>query len=189
MPKTRVATMELSEANGSGVSGTIFMTENNFLPGVEIFGQVNGLAVGPHGFHVHTNGAISNNCADAGGHFNPFAVNSGAFVSTSTSLPVLIEFQVPHGAPHAEVRHIGDFGNIQTDSATMPTMVNFIDRFGTLEGSMPNTIAGRAIVVHAGEDDLGLGGNPGSVASGNAGSRVACGVIVPCEFIIVWIFI
>ena len=54
---------------------------------------------------------------------------------------------------------------------------------------MPNTIAGRAIVVHAGEDDLGLGGNPGSVASGNAGSRVACGVIVPCEFIIVWIFI
>ena len=39
------------------------------------------------------------------------------------------------------------------------------------------SIAGRAIVVHAGRDDLGLGGNAGSLASGNAGSRVACCVI------------
>ena len=36
---------------------------------------------------------------------------------------------------------------------------------------------GRAIVVHAEADDLGLGGNEGSLRTGNAGGRVGCGVI------------
>lgn len=31
--------------------------------------------------------------------------------------------------------------------------------------------------MHAGADDLGRGGDAGSIASGNAGSRVACCVI------------
>ena len=39
------------------------------------------------------------------------------------------------------------------------------------------SIIGRAIVVHQGTDDLGLGGSPGSKTTGNAGARVACGVI------------
>ncbi len=38
-------------------------------------------------------------------------------------------------------------------------------------------ILGRAFVVHAGEDDLGLGGDEGSLKTGNAGGRVACGVV------------
>ena len=40
-----------------------------------------------------------------------------------------------------------------------------------------DSIVGRAMVVHAGEDDLGLGGDSGSRASGNAGARVACCII------------
>jgi len=40
-----------------------------------------------------------------------------------------------------------------------------------------NTIIGRAMVVHGGEDDLGDGGDAGSLANGNAGPRVACCVI------------
>ena len=39
------------------------------------------------------------------------------------------------------------------------------------------SIIGRAIVVHEGIDDLGLGGNEGSKTTGNAGGRVGCGVI------------
>ena len=41
----------------------------------------------------------------------------------------------------------------------------------------PESVVGRAIVVHGGEDDLGLGHNASSLKSGNAGPRVACCVI------------
>lgn len=40
----------------------------------------------------------------------------------------------------------------------------------------------RGIVVHAGEDDLGLGDSPLSKTTGNSGDRVACGVI-GCKYI------
>lgn len=39
------------------------------------------------------------------------------------------------------------------------------------------SVVGRACMVHALTDDLGLGGDDGSLATGNAGSRVACGVV------------
>ena len=42
-------------------------------------------------------------------------------------------------------------------------------------------LAGKAIVVHAGEDDLGLGGDDGSLRTGNAGARRACGVVTVME--------
>ena len=68
------AKVELVEANGSGVSGTIFLAQdsNNI---VTVTGEVAGLSNGPHGFHIHATGAVTNNCADAGGHYNPSGVN------------------------------------------------------------------------------------------------------------------
>jgi len=36
--------------------------------------------------------------------------------------------------------------------------------------------------IHQNEDDLGRGGNPGSLATGNAGARIACCVIDPCLY-------
>ncbi len=41
----------------------------------------------------------------------------------------------------------------------------------------PLSVIGRAIVVHANRDDLGKGGHELSLTTGNAGGRVACGVI------------
>ena len=40
-----------------------------------------------------------------------------------------------------------------------------------------HSIAGRALVIHAGEDDLGYGGDSGSLSTGNAGSRAGCCII------------
>lgn len=45
----------------------------------------------------------------------------------------------------------------------------------TFKASFPSY--SRTIVVHAGEDDLGLVDNPDSKLTGNAGGRAGCGVI------------
>lgn len=73
-------------------------------------------------------------------------------------------------------RHAGDLGNIVSPpgSAT-PVAIN--DKQITLGDGGSHDVAGRAIVVHAGEDDLGRGGDEGSTKTGNAGARVACGII------------
>ena len=79
-----------------------------------------------------------------------------------------------HGGPTASVRHVGDLGNVATDSSGAAK--------GTIEDTHvkligPESVIGRMVVVHAGEDDLGKGGNEESLKTGNAGGRAACGVI------------
>ena len=82
--------------------------------------------------------------------------------------------QVNHGAPTDAIRHVGDLGNIFVDSAGNSTFEMF-DPVIALDG--PNSILGRAFVLHSGEDDLGKVGNEGSRKTGNAGSRIACGIV------------
>jgi len=57
--------------------------------------------------------------------------------------------------------------------------VDIVDRLVSLIPNSPvgNNIIGRSIVVHALEDDLGQGGDSGSMTTGNAGARLACGII------------
>lgn len=113
-----------------------------------------GLAAGKHGFHVHEFGDNTNGCTSAGPHFNP-------------------KKQV-HGAPDSEIRHVGDLGNIEAD-ANGVAKINIEDKQISLNGA--NNIVGRALVVHADIDDLGVGGHELSPSTGNAGARIGCGVI------------
>ncbi|KAL0369601.1 UNVERIFIED_CONTAM: Superoxide dismutase [Cu-Zn], chloroplastic [Sesamum angustifolium] len=78
-----------------------------------------------------------------------------------------------HGAPGDEVRHAGDLGNIvaNADGVAEATIV---DSQIPLTG--PNSVVGRAFVVHELEDDLGKGGHELSLTTGNAGGRLACGM-------------
>lgn len=79
-----------------------------------------------------------------------------------------------HGGPTSSTRHVGDLGNINVDSSgTAKGTVE--DKYIKLIG--PESVIGRMVVVHAGEDDLGKGGNEESLKTGNAGGRAACGVI------------
>lgn len=79
-----------------------------------------------------------------------------------------------HGGPLDQIRHIGDLGNVFADSNGIAT-TSFSDAVISLYG--PRSIIGRAIVVHSSEDDLGKSEHPDSHKTGNAGGRVACGVI------------
>ncbi|KAK6200176.1 superoxide dismutase (Cu-Zn) [Scheffersomyces amazonensis] len=106
------------------------------------------------GFHIHTFGDNTNGCTSAGPHFNPFAKT--------------------HGAPEDDDRHVGDLGNITTDSTGLAKGTKQ-DLLVKLLG--PNSILGRTVVVHEGTDDYGKGGHDDSKTTGHAGGRPACGVI------------
>lgn len=79
-----------------------------------------------------------------------------------------------HGDISAAVRHVGDYGNVISD-ANGNIIANFTDSVSKLYG--PMGVIGRTIVLHQLEDDLGLKNDTGSKTTGNAGARLACGVI------------
>ncbi|KAL6089492.1 hypothetical protein STEG23_001258 [Scotinomys teguina] len=97
--------------------------------------------------HVHQFGDLTQGCESTGPHYNPMAV------------------QHP--------QHPGDFGNFVVRDGRLWKYRTGLA--ASLAG--PHSILGRAVVVHAGEDDLGRGGNQASLENGNAGRRLACCVV------------
>ncbi|XP_056327844.1 extracellular superoxide dismutase [Cu-Zn] [Danio aesculapii] len=69
-------------------------------------------------------------------------------------------------------QHPGDFGNFVPVNKKIRQS---LDSPATLFGKL--SILGRSVVIHEGKDDLGRGGNVGSLLNGNAGGRLACCVI------------
>lgn len=137
----------LHPTEGNNVTGTVTFTKSG--NGVKVVADVEGLTPGKHGFHIHQYGDCSApDGTSAGGHFNPEGVD--------------------HGGPEADVRHVGDMGNLEAGNDGTAHL-EYTDDMIQLTGE--HGIIGRAIIVHAGEDDLT------SQPTGAAGARVACGVI------------
>ena len=122
--------------------------------GVRITGMLGGLRPAtPVAFHIHETGDCSAvDASSAGPHFNPLGQ--------------------AHGGPSLAVRHLGDMDNLLPGADGRAT-VDVIARGVVLGGAAANDILGRALVVHAQADDHH------SQPAGNAGARIACGVIRP----------
>lgn len=146
----RQAVAVLAPASGSLVSGKVTLVPMG--DGVHITGTVGSLpANGKFGFHVHEKGDCSAaDATSAGGHFNPAAQ--------------------PHGHAAHGPHHAGDMDNIVSDGQGVARIdVHMVGV--TLGGGAANDIAGRGLIVHADQDDYV------TQPTGNAGARVACGVI------------
>ena len=145
--RTKLAVATLSPA-ASGVGlGVVNFSVNG--TGVDVHVLATGLVPGSvHGFHIHDVG----NCASAdfmsaGNHFNPT--------------------HKPHG-PQDKPHHAGDMPSLLADPAGK------IDARFTLEGVTlggADGFVGHAVILHAVADDYD------AQPSGNAGARIACGVI------------
>jgi len=145
--ETIKAIAQLEHTEGN-VQGAVKFKQKPGQPTI-IKGIVKGLTPGKHGFHIHEFGDLSDGCASAGGHYNPDGVDHGSL----------------------QQGHVGDLGNIVADKSGTARFQIKAERVELSD------IVGRAIVIHADEDDLGQGGDEESLKTGNAGDRVGCGVI------------
>lgn len=143
--------------NKNNITGKIYFFEMKSK--LKINYEIYGLSDGKHGFHIHEYGDLTDGCTSACSHFNPFGKK--------------------HGGLNSSERHAGDLGNIISKNGVSKGTI--FDNVLSLNFKSPTCIIGRMIIVHKDEDDLGLGGNEESSKTGNAGERVACGVIGICK--------
>lgn len=144
------ARVNLASASGSLVSGTLGIMAMG--DGLHVTGEVGGLEPNStHAIHIHEKGDCSAaDASSAGGHFNPHGN--------------------PHGRAGQGAHHGGDMDNIVAD-ANGVARVDVHAMGVVLGGDAPNDALGRAVIVHGGADDYT------SQPTGDAGNRVACGII------------
>lgn len=144
--------------NPKGVQGTVTFYQDSPTHPVRVVFDLRGFQPDQtHAIHIHEFGDTRQGCMSLGGHYNPFGTTHGS-------------------RDHPEhPRHAGDLiNNLQTDHRGR-FQYQYEDPLLSLWGS--ETIYGRSIVIHEGRDDLGLGNNPDSLKTGNAGGRMACAII------------
>ncbi|GHU11644.1 superoxide dismutase [Cu-Zn] [Betaproteobacteria bacterium] len=138
---------DVAPTQGNTVKGSVTFTPE--ANGVKVVANISGLTPGAHGFHIHERGDCSApDATSAGGHFNPT--------------------QQPHGKTDDNAHHVGDLPPLEADAAGNATL-SVVVQGVALSGD--NTIVGRGLIVHAAPDDFT------TQPTGNAGGRVACGVV------------
>ena len=139
--------------NNGKINGVVFLEQFGDLTKIE--GKISGLKPNSsHAIHIHEYGDLTEGCTSCCAHYNPFNMN--------------------HGGPNSADRHVGDLGNLKTNSDGVSVFI-LIDGQVKLGGCY--SVIGRSIVIHEDPDDLGLGNNSDSLTTGHAGKRIACGVI------------
>jgi Cu-Zn family superoxide dismutase len=124
-----------------------------YRTGVRLRAHFTRLPAGLHGFHIHRAGDLrGEGCAGACDH-----LHMGSRV-------------VRHGAapsPGSRIeRHSGDLGNVEEGR-------NYSYYLPDLRAC---DLWGRALIVHADEDDLGRGDFPDSGTTGHSGARIGCAI-------------
>lgn len=150
-PTGKVAYATLNPTQGSTAKGTVKFIQLD--EGVKVVAEIEGIDPGEHGFHIHEFGDCSApDAKSAGGHFNPH--------------------NTLHGSPLDLPRHVGDLGNVAANK-NGKAIYQYVDFLIKLEG--PDSIIGKSVIVHKDRDDFT------SQPSGNAGARLACGLIIEGE--------
>jgi superoxide dismutase, Cu-Zn family len=140
----------IRDANGNIVGSAEFDQKRN---GVEVEASVHNLPPGFHGFHIHSVGSCVPPFTSAGGHLNPSGLNHP---SHAGDMPVLL---------------INEDGKGEIEFKT--------DRFTVADLFDAD---GSALIIHANPDNYAnvtRYGTPdaSTLATGDAGGRIACGVI------------
>jgi Cu-Zn family superoxide dismutase len=139
----------LHATSGNKAHGTVRFTQDG--ESVKVVADLEGLNPGQkHAFHIHEFGDCSApDGMSAGGHYNPE--------------------KHPHALPDGtNPRHAGDLGNVEANASGTAHYEITVQNISI--AGMKNPIIGRGVIVHAKADD-------GSQPVGNAGGRIACGVI------------
>ncbi|REL29235.1 superoxide dismutase family protein [Rhodohalobacter sp. SW132] len=133
---------------GSQAEGVVRFYQTD--EGIRVVAEISQLEPNSaHGFHIHEFGdCTAPDGTSAGGHFDPH--------------------DQPHAGPEDDERHVGDMGNLVADENGIAD-IDYVDPVLSFTGE--DSILGRGVIVHAGEDDLE------SQPTGDAGARLACGVI------------
>jgi Cu-Zn family superoxide dismutase len=148
-PKSAKA--ELKNAQGQKVGNVSF---KQALDGIDISLKVFNLPPGQHAFHIHTVGKCDPpDFKTAGGHLNPQ--------------------NMKHGMKNPSGPHAGDLPNITVGKNGKGKIVLLNKRVTLTPGS--NSLfheGGTALIIHEKADD------ETTDPTGNAGNRIACGVIM-----------
>jgi Cu-Zn family superoxide dismutase len=149
MEAARTGTANLESKSGSTTTGTArFESRGNE---VHLVLEIQGATPGIHAAHLHEKGDCSaEDATSAGGHWNP----------TTDA----------HGKWESEHFHLGDIGNIEVGEDGTGRIELTTDRWELGTGG-PTDVAGHAVIVHSDPDDFV------TQPTGNAGGRVACGVV------------
>jgi Cu-Zn family superoxide dismutase len=156
-PVQAEATLRTAEGQSAGRAT---LTDNG--AGVSMKIEAAGLTPGPHGFHIHLNGACAPGPDAATGKTVAFGAAGGHFDPGASK-----HHGAPGGTPTAN--HAGDQPNLVADAGGRASL-EYTNPNVTLSPGQ-GSVLGRALVVHADPDDYKT--DP----AGNSGPRVLCGVI------------